>query len=418
MSLNTPSLWHRLRRPVAAMILGLLPFWLFLGTSQTTTVNGKLVQDSSFNVLGLILAIAGLVMAVKMLKQDGAYGEAPRWWPRTVLAVLAGLLCVFQIGQTAGFYHVNVGQSIAQWQAKLLGPSEPRAQALAAELDKAMHARTQQRAASVDQVLLRDDIATSLARIHANGTLFNLYAEACDNPGKRFVLDAAPALLTDDDKTYINKAQQLAARNATERFDCDSPQVRDFMSNWLADDVLRDRANLALQTAAYRERFGDKPAPAGKDALVTNGLGIWLGDTISQVQTALGTQSEPVAAASSGYYRLDLPERGIELLFSPVGQVASITVRAPFKGSIVGLKIGDSRRTVNRLLGDGWIDVRLPYDNAAAGYDIQLRKQTPGTQAQWLDRRAGNDVAVVQLSGANYASTIDEIRLITPRRPG
>jgi hypothetical protein len=93
-------------------------------------------------------------------------------------------------------------------------------------------------------------------------------------------------------------------------------------------------------------------------------------------------------------------------------------VRAPFKGSIVGLKIGDSRRTVNRLLGDGWIDVRLPYDNAAAGYDIQLRKQTPGTQAQWLDRRAGNDVAVVQLSGANYASTIDEIRLITPRRPG
>jgi len=37
---------------------------------------------------------------------------------------------------------------------------------------------------------------------------------------------------------------------------------------------------------------------------------------------------------------------------------------------------------------------------------------------QWLDRRATNDVAVVQLSGANYASIVDEIRLITPRRPG
>lgn len=418
MSQHTPGLWHRLRRPLFALLLGMLPFWLFLGTTQQASVNGIKVQDSSFNILGLVLAIAGLVMAVKMLKNDGSYGEPSRWWARSVLCIAAALLCVFQIGQSAGLYNVNVGQSIQELQARLFGPSEPRPQSLANELDKEMRARTEQRAATVSQVLLQDDITTSLARIHANGTLYNLYAEKCNNPGKRFVLDEIPALLNEQDKTYIANAQKLAARNASDRFDCQGAQMRDFMTNWLAGDVLRDRANLAVQTAAYRERFGDKPAGAGDDALTTNGLGVWLGDTIAQVQTAFGTTRMPEPAGKSGKTKLDFPERGIELMFSFAGQVDSITVRAPFKGSIVGLKVGDSRRTVNRLLGESWIDVRLPYDNAAADYDIQFRKKTPGTLSQWLDRRNGNPQTVLLLQGASYASQVDEIRLVTPRRPG
>ena len=417
MSQNTPSLWHRLRRPLFALLLAMLPFWLFLGTTQQASVNGIKVQDSSFNILGLILAIAGLVMAVKMLKNDGSYGEPSRWWARSVLCVVAALLSVFQIGQSAGLYNVNVGQSIQELQARLFGPSEPRPQSLASELDRDMRARTEQRAATVSQVLLRDDIATSLARIHANSTLYNLYAEKCNNPGKRFVLDEIPALLTEQDKTYIANAQKLAARNASDRFDCQGAQMRDFMSNWLAGDVLRDRANLAVQTAAYRERFGDKPAGAGDDALTTTGLGVWLGDTIAQVQTAFGTTRMPEPAGKSGKTKLDFPERGIELMFSFDGKVDAIGVRAPFAGSIVGLKVGDSRRTINRLLGESWIDVRLPYDNAAADYDIQFRKKTPGTLSQWMDRRNGNPQTVLLLQGASYASQIDEIRLITPRTP-
>ncbi len=418
MSQNTPGLWHRLRRPIFALILGMLPFWLFMGTTQQASVNGMVVQDTRFNILGLILAIAGLVMAAKMLKNDGSYGEPARGWPRTVLCVAAGLLCIFQIGQSAGLYNVNVGQSIDNLQSRLFGPSEPRPKSLASELDQDVRARTEQRSATVSQVLLRDDIATSLARIHANATLYNLYAEKCNNPGKRFVLDEIPALLTDKDKTYVEKAQQLAARNASDRFDCQGEPMRDFMSNWLAGDVLRDRANLAVQTAAYRERFGDKPAGAGDDTLVTTGLGVWLGDSISQVQTAFGTTAMPVPAGKSGKTKLDFPDRGMELVFDFAGKVDTITVRAPFTGSIVGLKIGDSRRTVNRLLGESWIDVRLPYDNAAADYDIQFRKKTPGTQSQWIDRRQGNPQTVLLLQGASYASQIDEIKLVTPRPPG
>jgi hypothetical protein len=99
-----PSLWHRLRQPLIAMLLGILPLWLFVGMSQTTTVNGQVVQDSSLNVLGVILAIAGLVVVFKVLRDDGAYGHQARWWPRTILAILAGLICILQVVQSLGFY--------------------------------------------------------------------------------------------------------------------------------------------------------------------------------------------------------------------------------------------------------------------------------------------------------------------------
>ncbi len=99
-----PSLWHRLRQPLIAMLLGILPLWLFVGMSQTTTVNGQVVQDSSLNLLGVILAIAGLVMVFKMLRDDRSYGRQPRWWPRTILAILAGLVCALQVVQSLGLY--------------------------------------------------------------------------------------------------------------------------------------------------------------------------------------------------------------------------------------------------------------------------------------------------------------------------
>ena len=101
-----PDLWPRLRRPLVAILLGILPFWLFIGMSQTTTIDGEVVQDSSLNVLGVILAIAGLIMASKMLRDDGSYNHPPRWWPRTLLAILAGLICAAQIVQSLGFYRL------------------------------------------------------------------------------------------------------------------------------------------------------------------------------------------------------------------------------------------------------------------------------------------------------------------------
>lgn len=417
MSFTQPRLWYRLRRPVVALILGLLPFWLFLGTSQQTTVNGRVVQDTSFNILGLILAIAGLVMAVKMLFKDGAYGEPQRWWLRSVLAVLAAALCIFQIGQTSGFYKVELGREFVELKTRLFGPSEPGARSLASELDKASRARVEQRAASVDQVVLRDDIATSVARIYANGTLFNLYAAACDDPGRRFRFEEAPTLLGDDDRAFIEKSKSLAEQNAADRVDCTSPSTREFMREWLADDVHRDRAALALQVEAYRKRFGDTPVEEVKQALSSKDVPARLGDTREAVQTGFNTPRVPVPVGNAGESKLDFPEQGIDIRFDAENRVKAITVRAPFAGRFVGLKIGDSRRTVNRVIGGAWINVRFPYDNKSAALDIDVRRKVLPTDYQWLDTRAGSDKTELTLAGPVYASYVDEITLSMPQPP-
>lgn len=82
------------------MALGIVPIWLFLGVRQSRTVNGALVWDSSFNLLGVILAGIGLAMAVKLLWTDGPW--AKRWWLRTVLATLAAVICLLQFGYSLG----------------------------------------------------------------------------------------------------------------------------------------------------------------------------------------------------------------------------------------------------------------------------------------------------------------------------
>ncbi|ALM83095.1 hypothetical protein [Bordetella sp. N] len=416
MSQPTPSLWYRLRRPLMVVILGLLPFWLFFGTSEQVTVNGAQVRDSSFNFFGLILPLIGLVLAVKMLRKDGSYGEPARWLPRTVLVVLGALLCLFQLGQNLGLYHVDAGRSLRQLKVQLLGPSEPGAQALAPEIDKQMQARTQQRAASIDQVRLRDDIATSLARLQAGATLFNLYAKACDNFDQRFVLDPVPAMLTEQDKAFVEKAVKLTADDAAKSINCRQAAVGDFMNNWLADDILRNRAGLALQVAAYRQRFGDKPAVETPNADLTAGLPVALDDTLDQVQLALRTDRKPTPVGKAGAAELDFPEQGIKLLFNPAGSVAAITVRPPFAGSILGAQLGDSRRTLNRVAGDGWVLQGTPRNNSSAADEIRAREQAQGFVMSWLTQYDVSDGTKVMVSGPIYADYVNEIRLYKPQR--
>ncbi len=417
MTLTPPSLWHRLRRPLIALILGVLPFWVFMGSVQQTTVNGKLVQDSSFNILGLILAVAGLVMAVKMLRKDGSYDEYERWLPRTLLTVVAALVCLFQIGQSAGLYHVNVGKSFETLQSRLLGPSEPGASNLTASLDAETRKRVQDRSATVDQLSLRDDIATTVARIQGSATLYNQYAAACDSGAKRFVLEDMPTLLNADDRIYVENARKHAEQSQAADFHCQRPVTREFMTQWLPNDVLRARASLALQTAAYRSRFGGNDIPGETSLPSATGLPVALGDTVEQAQAKFGTTQIPVPLGKGGVTQLVLADQGIELRFNPAGEVTFIGVRAPFKDSFLGVKIGDSRRTINRLLGDSWIKAWPPYDETSANNLIQVRKQSPDVSMQWIDQRDEKDRRVVMFLGPVPTDYISEIQLIQYRQP-
>jgi hypothetical protein len=98
---RTSSSIQRLRIPLIGLALGILPLWVFMGTSQNLSVNGVSVSQSRFNVLGLAMAGVGLGMVVKLLWSDGPWRE--RWLPRTALAIVAAVACVVQLAYSAGF---------------------------------------------------------------------------------------------------------------------------------------------------------------------------------------------------------------------------------------------------------------------------------------------------------------------------
>ena len=90
-----------MRTGLIASVLGLLPFVMFVGASNTTTINGEVVQESHLNILGLVLSAIGLAMAVRGLRSTP---QAQRSAPGLALAVVAIVICIVQIGASAGLY--------------------------------------------------------------------------------------------------------------------------------------------------------------------------------------------------------------------------------------------------------------------------------------------------------------------------
>jgi hypothetical protein len=93
------------------------------------------------------------------------------------------------------------------------------------------------------------------------------------------------------------------------------------------------------------------------------GLGFKLGDDVTTVQAALNTKMEvepearnpslPSFAAdpNKGKTSLHLRTRGVWVFFNPAGRVETIRLDAPYSGSALGIKIGDSLDKVTSALG-------------------------------------------------------------------
>lgn len=82
----------RFSKPLIALALAIVPFFVFIGTTDTVTVNGAVVSDNRFNLGGLIMAAIALGMVWSVLRPS-----APRDEGRKGLAVVAGLFCALQI---------------------------------------------------------------------------------------------------------------------------------------------------------------------------------------------------------------------------------------------------------------------------------------------------------------------------------
>ena len=347
-----PPSWPHLKAPAMALLLGILPFWLFFGFHQRATVNGRVVQDSGLNILGLVLAIAGIVMVFRMLRDDGSYGRPPRWLPRTVLAVLAGLVCLFQAGQSLGLYRFDPSEHVRDLRVRLLGNPEPGAVTYAG-LDAARRDGLVKRGREVDEGRLRDDVVTVAARLRAEIVQYNLFSTGCADGYRRFLAAELPSFLTEDDRRYIVQAEESTAQR-WRNMRCDA-RIREAMSGPVIDSVHRDRAILDLVANAYRERFGAQP-PATPSAvraeeITTQGLPVRIGQTVAEAQAALGLSNAPQMDPEWREPALAATDRGITVFFGPDGKVMRIILDPPFSGTVVDVALGDSLRSINRKVG-------------------------------------------------------------------
>lgn len=82
----------RFKTVLIAALLGILPYFLFIGGTNTATVNGVVVRDEQFNLLGIVCALIGLWLVFTILRRS-----APKDMVRKALGVVAGLLCLLQL---------------------------------------------------------------------------------------------------------------------------------------------------------------------------------------------------------------------------------------------------------------------------------------------------------------------------------
>lgn len=92
----------RFTQPLIALALAIIPFFLFLGTTEMVRVNGEVVSDNRFNLGGLIMAVIGLVVVFGVLRPS-AHKDAAR----KAVAAVAGLLCLVQIANSVDVIRID-----------------------------------------------------------------------------------------------------------------------------------------------------------------------------------------------------------------------------------------------------------------------------------------------------------------------
>lgn len=88
------------------------------------------------------------------------------------------------------------------------------------------------------------------------------------------------------------------------------------------------------------------------DALQTVGVPIKVGFSVTQVKNAYFTDLKPVVSDVPDKTVMDLRGLGVKVFFfNTSGKVDTIRLDAPFRGSVQGIKIGDSLPTLQKKLG-------------------------------------------------------------------
>jgi hypothetical protein len=90
-------------------------------------------------------------------------------------------------------------------------------------------------------------------------------------------------------------------------------------------------------------------------AIHADDVPVKLGDTIEKVKAAYQTAAEPEPAnlpGRPGARFLQVQSKGTWLFFNEAGEIYTIRLARPFRGQVMGVKIGDSSKTVLHALGN------------------------------------------------------------------
>lgn len=91
----------RFSKPLLALAFAILPFFLFVGSTNMTAINGEVVADSRFNLLGTVLGIAGLWIAYRAFRSPVSDGAVKG------VAAVAGILCIVQLASSFDLVRID-----------------------------------------------------------------------------------------------------------------------------------------------------------------------------------------------------------------------------------------------------------------------------------------------------------------------
>jgi hypothetical protein len=231
-------MYNRFKAPVLALLLGLVPFLAFIGTSSTVTINGEVVRNEQFNLLGLTCALIGLGIVFTILRPS-----APRDLPRKLLAGLAGAVCLLQLAASLSLIRP------ADWFAQDAGLPELAYDGLS-EANRNI----------VASVVERGD-TNEIARDFQNRATFTLdkihehqdYADVCHEG--RYRLDPEDladliAVLPEARQNEIAIEAEQMRRQPPAPQDC-SPARTEYAMGELVDDVHQQLDMLAILRDGY-----------------------------------------------------------------------------------------------------------------------------------------------------------------------
>jgi hypothetical protein len=142
-----------------------------------------------------------------------------------------------------------------------------------------------------------------------------------------------------------------------------------------------------------------------------DGLPIKPGDSTTQVQAALQTslEAEPYEnSVNKGGYSLRLQSKGVWTFFGGDRKATTIRLEAPFKGSVAGIKIGDSLSTLKSKLGE---PIREP---SKFGNNNSYLYYVDDTYSARFDINESQKVETIFLINTIYTTTVQTTKPVNP----